>query len=79
MGVRLSFVSDLIESGIICSIIGTERGRWFQRRHYLQHYRGGTRQMVPKTALSAAISGRNATDSSRDGIIGSIIVAERGR
>ena len=57
--------------------------------HYLRQYRGGTRQIVPKAALSAALSGRNAADSSQGGIIGadssqggiigSIIVAERGR
>ena len=79
MGVRLSFVSGLIGGGIIGSIIVAKRGRWFRRRHYLRHYRDGTRQIVPETALSAALSGRNAADSSGGGIIGSIIVAERGR
>ena len=79
MGVRLSFVSDLIESGIIGSIIVAKRGRWFQRRHYRQHYQGGTRQMVPETALSAALSGRNAADGSQSGIICGNIGTERGR
>ena len=79
MGVRLSFVSGLIGGGIIGSIIVAKRGRWFRRRHYRQHYRGETRQMVPKTALSAALSWRNAADDSEDGIICGNIGTERGR
>ena len=79
MGVRFSFVSGLIGGGIICGIIGAERGKWFRRRHHLRHYRDGTQQMVPKATSSAALSGRNATDSSEGGIICSIIGTERSR
>ena len=61
--------ADSSRAGTICVTIGSKRSRWFQRRHYLRHYRVETQQIVPEAALSASLSARNATDGTRGGTI----------
>ena len=56
--------ADSSRGGTICVNIGSKCSRWYQRRHYLRHYRGKMQQMVPQPALSASISAQNAADSS---------------
>ena len=60
---------DSSRGGTICVTIGSKCSRWYQRRHYLRHYRGKMQQMVSQPALSASLSGRNATDDTRCGTI----------
>ena len=39
-------------TGIICVNIAVKCSRWFQRRHYLRHYRGRMLQIVLEAALT---------------------------
>ena len=63
----------------ICVIIGLKCSRWYQRRHYLRHYRLRMQQIVPEAALSASLSWQSAADSSRGGTICVTIVAKCSR